>query len=84
MSAAAMRRRLERLEARCLGSAPEVPPTVAERVTRFLRTKYIEDCERFGQLYGPDDPPQPFDWAATLERTRQMIIARGGDPDERF
>jgi hypothetical protein len=52
MSTAAIRRRLERLEARRLDSAPELRPTVAERATRFLRKKHIEDCERFGQLYG--------------------------------
>jgi hypothetical protein len=77
MSAAAIRRRLERLEARRSGSAPEIPKTVAERITSFLRTKYIQD-------YEPDDPPEPFDWAATLERTRQMILERGHDPDERY
>jgi hypothetical protein len=74
MSTAAIRRRLKRLEARRSGSGSEGPKTVAERITSFLRTKYIQD-------YEPDDPPEPFDWSATLERTRQMIIERGGDPD---
>jgi hypothetical protein len=84
MSTAAIRRRLKRLEARRSGSAPEVPPTVAERITRFLRTKHIKDCERFGHLYGTDDPPEPFDWSARLERTRRMLIERGDDPDARY
>jgi hypothetical protein len=84
MSAAAMRRRLERLEARRLSSGPEVPPTVAERITRFLRTKHILDCERYGHLYGHEDPPEPFDWSAILERTRRMLIDRGQDPDARY
>jgi hypothetical protein len=84
MNAAAIRRRLQRLEARRSGSDPELPATAAERITRFLRTKYIQDCERFGQLYGPDDQPGPFDWSATLERVRRMIIERGGDPDARY
>ena len=77
MSTAEMRRRLERLEARRSGSGREVPPTVAEQITGFLQIKYI-------QRYEPDDPPEPFDWAARLERVRRMIIERGGDPDERY
>ena len=84
MSTAAIRRRLERLEARRLGSAPELPPTAAERATRFLRRKHIQDSERFGQLYGPDYQPEPFDWDATLERMRRMFIERGSDPDARY
>ncbi len=84
MNTAAIRCRLERLEARRLGSAPELPPTAAERATRFLRTKHIKDSERFGQLYGPDYVPEPFDWDATLERMRRMLIESGQDPDWRY
>jgi hypothetical protein len=72
---AAMKRRLERLEAR--RPTREVPPTAAERVTAFMRTKYIE-------RYEPEDPPEPFDWNATLERVRRLSIERGHDPDERY
>jgi hypothetical protein len=75
MSAAAIKRRLERLEARRSGH--EVPPTEAERITRFLQHKYIE-------RYEPGDPPEPFDWDARLEQTRQYMIGRGHDPDERY
>jgi hypothetical protein len=84
MNAAALRRRLERLEARRSASVPELPPTDAERVTGVLQIKYIQDCERFGQYHGPDDPPKPFDWDATLERVRRMSIERGDDPDRRY
>jgi predicted secreted Zn-dependent protease len=76
MNAAALRRRLERLEARRSASARELPPTDAESITAFLREKYI-------QRYQPYDPPEPFDWDARLERTRQYIIERGRDPDAR-
>ena len=75
MSAASIRRRLERLEARRSGH--EVPPTVAERVTRFLQHKYIE---RYEQGYRSE----PFDWNATLARVRQIAIERGHDPDARY
>jgi hypothetical protein len=84
MNAAAIRRRLKRLEARHLDSAPKLPPTVAERVTRFMRAKHIEHSKRVGQLHGADDPPEPFDWDATLERVRRMSIERGHDPDARY
>jgi hypothetical protein len=77
MSTAAIRRRLERLEARRSASARELPPTDAESITAFLREKYI-------QRYQPYDPPEPFDWAARLERTRQYLIDRGRDPDARY
>jgi len=75
MSAAAIRRRLARLEARRLPR--EIPPTEAERITSFLQHKYIE-------RYEPDDPPEPFDWTARLEQTRQYMIERGHDPDARY
>ena len=81
MNAAAIRRRLERLEARRLDSAPELAPTVAERATRFMRAKHIEASKKVGQLHGPDAPREPFDWDATLERVRRMTIERGYDPD---
>jgi predicted secreted Zn-dependent protease len=77
MSTAAIRRRLKQLEARRSASSPERPPTDAESITAFLREKYI-------QRYQPYDPPEPFDWAARLERTRQYLIDRGRDPDARY
>ena len=75
MSAASMKRRLERLEAR--RPAREVPPTDAERVTAFLQAKHRERYERG---YGSE----PFDWDATLARVRQIAIERGHDPDARY
>ena len=77
MNAAAIRRRLERLEARRSASVPELPPTEAEVITGFLQTKY-------NQRYEPGEPPEPFDWDATLERVRRMMIERGHDPDARY
>ncbi len=77
MNAAAIRRRLDRLEARRSASAPELPPTEAEVITSFLQTKYI-------QRYEPGEPPEPFDWAARLERVRRMMNERGHDPDARY
>ena len=77
MSTAAIRRRLKQLEARRSASSPERPPTDAESITAFLREKYI-------QRHQPYDPPEPFDWAARLERTRQYLIERGRDPDARY
>ena len=50
--------------------------TLAERITRVLEIKYLQDYDH--------RPPKPFDWAASLERTRQMIIERGKDPDEPY
>ena len=75
MSAAAIRRRLERLEAR--RPTREVPPTDAERVTAFMQAKHRERCE---QGYRSE----PFDWDATLARVRQIAIERGHDPDARY
>jgi hypothetical protein len=77
MNTAAIRRRLERLEARRLASARKLPKTDAERVTGFLQAKYIE-------RYKSGEPPEPFDWDATLERVRRMFIERGDDPDARY
>jgi hypothetical protein len=76
MSAASIKRRLDRLEAR--RPAREVPPTDAECITNFLEAKYIERCERRGER------PEPFDKAATLERVRQHMIERGHDPEARY
>jgi hypothetical protein len=75
MSAASIERRLDRLEAR--RPAREIPPTEAERITAFLQDKHKERRES-------DDPPEPFDWAATLGRVRRLMIERGHDPDARY
>ena len=50
---------------------------MAERITGFLQIKYI-------QRYEPYDPPEPFDWDATLERVRRVSIEHGHDPDARY
>jgi hypothetical protein len=76
MNAATIRRRLERLEARRAGLAPELPETEAELITGFLQIKYI-------QRYEPSEPPEPIDWDATLEQVRKLMIERGHDPDAR-
>jgi hypothetical protein len=75
MSAASMKRRLDRLEAR--RPASEVPPSAAERVTAFLQAKHRKRYERGFKS-------EPFDRDATLARVRQTAIERGHGPDARY
>jgi hypothetical protein len=53
---------------------PPTPDTLAERITRFVGIKHKQDQE-------DQESPIPFDWPATYEWVRRMILERGDDPD---